>query len=243
MPAQVGIRVKKGKERKKVVEMKKVLKSKLVTCILILVLASTIFVFAGDVTVKEGNLTVEANLYVDGNITGRGGDYPDAYINYLYVDYNASIYSSLNVGYSVNCYKLHCHVVDPAGVLYDLQTRQEIIDLIKVTISPDKQGGALVFFNKDTKSLETYVPNEGKFYDLQGNLAFTMPSIDVATEYKTHYYLDPLAGEVKARQEVAVDKYIVKKGFRLDEKTGHFINMATGEVVPIETAVEIKPGS
>lgn len=97
----------------------------------------------------------------------------------------------------------------------------------------------MVFFNKDTKKLEVYVPGEGKFYDLQGNLTFTMPSIDVAKDYKTHYYLDPLAGEVKARQEVAVDRYIVKQGYILDEATGHFINMDTSEVVPLETAVEL----
>ena len=50
-------------------------------------------------------------------------------------------------------------------MLYDLQTRQQIINTIKRTIAPDKQSGALVFFNKDTKGLESYVPSEGKFYD------------------------------------------------------------------------------
>jgi hypothetical protein len=43
----------------KVSKMKKVLKSKLLTCILILVLASAIFVFAEDVIVKEGTLELE----------------------------------------------------------------------------------------------------------------------------------------------------------------------------------------
>lgn len=237
--------------------MEKILKSRLVTCILILVLASAIFVFAGDVTVQGGDLDVDDDLSVGddltvgGLITGPpGGGYPDAYINYLYVDYSlyvdgyASIYSGLQAGnitsnYGVYCYKIHSHVQDPAIVLYDLQTRQEIIDLVKVTIPPDKQGGAGLFFNKETKKLETYVASEGKFYDFQGNLLYTMPSIDVAKDYKNLYYLDPLKGEVKARQEVAVDRYIVKKGYRLDEETGHFINVATGEVVPIETAVEL----
>jgi hypothetical protein len=236
--------------------MEKILKIKWVTFILIFVLVSAIFVFAGDVTVQDGDLDVDGelnvggDLKVDGVITGPSAeDYPNAYVNYLYVDYylyvnyTASVYSTFQASYiysgTINCYKLNADVVDPAGVLYDIQTRQQIIDTIKLTIPPEKQGGALVFFNKDTKRLETYVPNEGKFYDLQGNLTFTMPSVDVAKDYKTVYYLDIMTGEVKARQEVVVDRYIVKQGYILDEETGHFIHMPTGEVVPIETAVEL----
>ena len=235
--------------------MKKVLRSKLVTCILILILASTIFVYAGDVIVKQGDQTVSGDLKVDGKITGPpGGGYPDAYIYYLYVDYYAEFYNSLHANYmsanhvsansisaysTVSCYKLHADVVDPAGVLYDLQTRQQIIDTIKRTIAPDKQGGALVFFNTDTKRLESYVPNEGKFYDFQGNLLYTMPATNVATNYETIYYLDIFTGEVKTRQEVVNDMYRIKKGYRLDPEKGHFINNASGEIVPKETAVEL----
>lgn len=258
--------------------MKKIFKSKLLTCILILVLATTIFVFAGDVTVQGGDLDIDGNLDVDGNlnvdgdldiagkvggdlkvdgkITGpTGGGYPDAYIYYLYVDYYAEFYNSLHANYmsanhvsansisantTVSCYKLHADVIDPAGVLYDLQTRQQIIDTIKRTIAPEKQGGALVFFNTDTKRLESYVPGEGKFYDFQGNLLYTMPTTNVATDYKTIYYLDIFTGEVRTRQEVVSDTYIIKQGYRLDPQTGHFINMASGEIVPKEQAVELK---
>ncbi|NIP51574.1 MAG: hypothetical protein GWN00_22065 [Aliifodinibius sp.] len=206
--------------------MGKILKSKLVMCFLILVLASTIIVFAGDVTVKDGDLTVDG---------------------YLYVKYNATIYTYLateylSVNWQINCYKLNATVIDPAGVLYDLQTRQEVIECIKRTIAPDKQGGALVFFNKDTRRLETYIPSEGKFYDLQGKLIYTMPAIDVATNSKTLYYLDIMTGEVKAKQEVVVDRYKVKRGFRLDRETGHFINMVSGEIVPKETAIDLIKG-
>jgi len=206
--------------------MGKILKSKLVTCILVLVLASTIIVFAGDVTVKEGDLTVDG---------------------YLYVKYNATIYTYLSteylyVNWQVNCYKLNATVIDPAGVLYDLQTRQGVIECVKRTVAPDKQGGALVFFNKDTRRLETYIPSEGKFYDLHGDLIYTMPAIDVATDYKTLYYLDIMTGEVKAKQEAVVDRYIVRSGFRLDSETGHFINVASGEIVPEETAIDLIKG-
>lgn len=275
--------------------MEKIFKSRLVTCVLILILSTSIFVFAGDVVVKNGRLDVDGhlnvggalevagnsftggyssiggNLYVVGNLDVDGTldvagtlyanshlfvggqidgfpNKPDAYIHYLHVTYNAMIYDHLTVtdyisSYQISCYKFHCTIEDPAGVLYDEQTRQEIIGLVKGTIPPDKQGGALVFFNKDTKRLEVYIQSEGKFYDLQGNLIYTMPSIEVATDYKTHYYLDIMTGEVKARKEVVVDKYAIKKGFRLDGETGHFINTVSGEIVPKEEAVEIKPGS
>ena len=204
--------------------MEKLLKNRLVTCILVLVLASSIFVFAGDVTVKEGDLTVSEDLYVHGDISPYpGGTYPNAYLGYN----------------QINCYKLNATVIDPAGVLYDLQTRQEVIECIKRTIAPDKQGGALVFFNKDTRKLETYIPDEGKFYDLQGKLIYTMPEVDVATDYKTLYYLDIMTGEVKTKQEAVVDTYKVRSGFRLDRETGHFINVASGEIVPKETAVDL----
>jgi hypothetical protein len=228
--------------------MGKILKSKPATCFLILVLASTIIVFAGDVTVKEGDLTVDEDLYVHGDISpSPGGTYPNAYLGYLYVTYNANIYTYLAteylyVNWQVNCYKLNATVIDPAGVLYDLQTRQEVIECVKRTIAPDKQGGALVFFNTDTRRLETYIPGEGKFYDLQGKLIYTMPAIDVATDYKTLYYLDIMTGEVKTKQEAVVDRYIVRGGFRLDRETGHFINVASGEIVPKETAIEFIEG-
>ena len=46
---------------------------------------------------------------------------------------------------------------DPPYVLYDRQSREEIIERIKNEVPPEKQGGAALFFNKQTKRLETYV--------------------------------------------------------------------------------------
>jgi len=244
--------------------MEKILRSKLLTCILILVLASTILVFAGDVIVKQGDLAVADDLSVGHNLTVAGSlnmtsnstiyGYPDAYIHYLTVDYYADFYE-LHVGESIHvqhniststlsAQKIYTpNPIDPPGVLYDQQTRQEISYSAKAVVPVNKQGGALLFFNKDRKKLEIYVQSEGKFYDLQGNLLHTMPTIEVVTDYKTIYYLDFLTGEVMSRQELVCDKYIIKKGYRLDTKTGHFINKASGEIVPKETAVELEEGS
>jgi hypothetical protein len=251
--------------------MEKIFKRKWVTYILMLILASTIFVFAGDVTVRDGDLevdgdlnvvgdldlagnvvedlTLEADLYMEGTITQPpGGEYPEAYVSYLYVDYQADMYyvdvsqslvaSNISTSY-IYADKIRCDDVDPARVLFDLQTRQQTIDGTKRVVPPEKQGGVVLFFNKDTKKLEMYVPSEGKFYDLQGNLIYTMSKLEVATDYKMVYHLDIMTGEVKSRQELLHDRYMIKKGYRLDAKTGHFINKASGEVVPKETAVEL----
>jgi hypothetical protein len=217
-----------------VIDMARILKSRLVTCILILTLASTILVFAGDVTVKQGNMVVDGSITV-----------PYVYVLYSLSSYYGSVsahyvYGEYISAYGITCNKIDYQYSDPAGILYDQKSRQEIIEDIRILIAPDKQGGALVFFNKDTKKLETYVPAEGKFYDLQGVLLYTMPTLQVATEYETTYYLDSLRGEVKAKQEAIYNRYVIKKGFRLDSKTGHFINTATGEIVSKETAIEPK---
>jgi len=222
--------------------MEKILKSKLVTCILILILASSILVFAQNVIVQEGNLCVEGDLEVD---YGRIGylSFPDTYVNYLYVDSYAYFTGEVRVEGYLWCYKLHALYTDPKWVQFDLQTRTEVVESVKREVPPEKQGGAVLFFNKDTKRLETYVPSEGKFYDLQGNLIDTMPTIEVATNYKTLYYFDRITGDVKAAQRAIYDRYVIKKGFRLNRETGHFINRASGDIVPREVAVEFQKGS
>jgi hypothetical protein len=203
-----------------------------------LVLASSIFVFGGlDVVVKEGKVLPDSSV-------GDWSNKPDAYIDYLSVDSDASfsddvyISGTLDVVGKATFYGGH----DPAYVMYNQQTRQEIIDMVKRDVPPEKQRGAVLFFNKDTKRLENYIPDEGKFYDLQGNLLYTMPTIEVATNYKALYYFDRITGEAKVSQRTIYDRYRIKKGYRLDTKTGHFINMATGDIVPKEVAVELQKG-
>jgi hypothetical protein len=221
--------------------MEKILKSRLLTCILVFVLASSIFVFAGDVIVQNGDLKADDDV--------QAGDW--LYGTYLYTWYNAYVSCDLYVYYGADISwdldvggKIYSNGgYDPPYVLYDQRTRQEIVDMIGREVPPEKRDGAVLLFNKDTKRFETYVPSEGKFYDLQGKLLDTMPVIEAAKEYKTVYYLDSLTGEVKARQKVVQDRYGIIKGFELDSQTGHFINRATGEIVSQETAVEIvNPG-
>lgn len=127
---------------------------------------------------------------------------------------------------------------DPPYVLYDRQTREQIIDLIRKEVIPGKEDGAALFFNRDTKRLETYVASEGKFYDLQGNVVHTLAKVEVGTtEFQTLYFLDDVTGTLTTRLKPVYDKYVVRDGFELDRNTGQFLNRDTGDVVPREEAV------
>ena len=55
--------------------------------------------------------------------------------------------------------------VDPSYVLYDPMTREEIKEMAK-EISEDKKGGAMMFFNGETKQFEYYLPVEDRFESL-----------------------------------------------------------------------------
>jgi hypothetical protein len=129
---------------------------------------------------------------------------------------------------------------DPPYVLYDRQSREQVADLVMRAVPPEKQGGAALFFNSDTHKLEVYVPAEGKFYDLQGNLLGSiLKQASAAGQYQTAYFLDPQTGQVRSRQKCVSNRYVLKKGYSLDGKTGRFIKHATGEAVSREEALEV----
>lgn len=128
---------------------------------------------------------------------------------------------------------------DPPYVLYDQQSRAEVIDRVKMEVPPEKQGGAALFFNRETKRLETYVASEGKFYNLQGNLIYELPKVVApVTQYETAYYLEPSTGLVKTRQKKVSYRYRVREGFEFKAKIGRFIDKRTGEEATREAALE-----
>lgn len=118
---------------------------------------------------------------------------------------------------------------DPPYVLYNLETRQSIIDRVKAEVPASKQGGAAMFFNQDTHKMETYVPSKGKFYDVLGKLLYTMPAPDVVLEERTRsWFLDSVTGEIKPHLSVIAKKYKVKEGYELDGPTGRIFAVSTG---------------
>jgi hypothetical protein len=129
--------------------------------------------------------------------------------------------------------------LDPNYLLLDKETREGLVQRVQREVAPGKQAGAVLFFNRDTHRLETYVAPEGKFYDLNGNVAHALGAIAApATEYKAAYYLDPGTGQVKSYPKAVSKKYRVKSGCRLDEATGQFVDTRTGQGVAREQAVE-----
>jgi hypothetical protein len=239
--------------------MKTTLKDRLLAGILVLIVVGLGAVIGDDVTVQNGDLDVDGDLNVDDD-ADIGWDL-DVY-NIIYTGalvasgavWGGDVYSDGDVeadddveadnvvGYSIGLFAkvFSSGGYDPPYVLYDKQTREQIIDRVKKEVYPDKQNGAALFFNADTKRLETYVASEGKFYDLQGNVTYAMPKIEPATTiYEAFHYVDRQTGMVETWQIPVQDKYKVKKGFTIDKKTGKFINRDTGEVVSREQALEL----
>lgn len=184
-----------------------------------------------DVDVGD-DLDVYDNLDVGGDLGVSTDGWVDGYLEVgLDLDLvGGKIYS--NGGY------------DPPYVLYDRQSREQIIYRIKDEVPPVKQGGAALFFNPDSRKLEIYVATEGRFYDLQGNVVDVLPQVEVpSAKYKTLYYVAPSTGEVMARQRSVKDRYKVRKGFELNRTSGEFINEGTGESATREEALEFYAAS
>ncbi|HEX42202.1 MAG TPA: hypothetical protein ENN81_09100 [Phycisphaerales bacterium] len=220
-------------------------------------------------TTLNGTLSVTSNASV-GSLTAAGNGYfgddlevygsvgynstPNGYFSVLYGSlltvhgdmyaYNGDIYYDLDVGadLTVTGKVASTGGYDPPYVLYDQQSREQIVERVKREVPPDKQGGAALFFNAQTKRLEVYVPAVGTFYDLLGNEVRSLATPEVATQYEVEHYLDPDTGEVLTRQKVVVARYMVKKGYRLDRKTGQFVDEKTGHTVSKQVAVEITNG-
>jgi hypothetical protein len=159
---------------------------------------------------------------------------------------------------------------DPPYVLYDKQTRDQIVDMVTRELLPGKEvctrlspvcnkyvvrkGVALdtktgEFVNKTTgcvipreEALAIYVPKDQKYYDLQGNLIRSETS-EKEIEYRTEYYFDKLTGDVTPMRKAVRDIFVIRKGFTFNKKTGEFVDEATGEAVPKEMAIEVKEAS
>ncbi|MBN1975539.1 MAG: hypothetical protein JW787_18015 [Sedimentisphaerales bacterium] len=279
--------------------MNRMLKIKIGLCVLFLMVISVGFIFASDVTVQQGTMTVDGDLEVGGSITGgdiSGTDLTitDGYYDYLYFNHNnyymatdedyGFLCGGLGVGnsqdgylsvwvdgYSSYLYNSSAIIFsdtlgvfpneylvyidqdlvltgkidsvggyDPPYVLYDQKTRSEIIDQVKKEVSPDKQGGATMFFNKETKKIETYVASEGKFYDLDGKVVQELAEVvQPTTRYETAYHFDSTTGQVREILRPVAEKYQIRKEYSLDKKTGKFVKKATGDIVSREEALEI----
>ena len=245
--------------------MERSMRSRLPACVLGIVGLIISLALAGDVTVQQGNLS-GTNLILTGHAgitdwleVGTDIEVEDD----VYADSCVYAYATVTdvvatdgllvegIGLFVDDVKIYGALdvygkfspeggIDPPYLLCDKQTRQEIIEKVRKEVPPEKQGGAALFFNADNHQLETYVPAEGKFYNLSGTVVQTLPAVIApATQYKPWHHLDRESGQVKSSPKPVSNRYQLKSGCRLDEATGQLINEHTGEAVPREQAVEV----
>jgi hypothetical protein len=66
---------------------------------------------------------------------------------------------------------------DPPYVLYNKESREAIIDRVAAEVPEDKRDGAVLFWNGEDKRFEVYLPDDGEFRDLDGNLLLTVKKI------------------------------------------------------------------
>jgi hypothetical protein len=59
---------------------------------------------------------------------------------------------------------------DPPYVLYDSKTRRAIMERVAREVPPEKQDGAVLFWNGEESGFEVYLPSRGEFRDLMGNV-------------------------------------------------------------------------
>ncbi len=212
----------------------------------------------GDNLSVYDNMTVHDNATVYDNLT-MGGDLDVGGTvdvdGYAYFDYDLEVVDTLYCDWGEEV-EIECELdvwedafiggklystggYDPPYVLYDQQSRTEIVERIQDEVPPDKINGAALFFNKETKRLEVYVASEGTFYDLQGNeLAKLSEVAQPRGSYKTEYWLEKMTGIVQNRQKRVKDQYVLKEGIDFDRQTGAFRNRITDEQVMRDQALE-----
>jgi hypothetical protein len=71
---------------------------------------------------------------------------------------------------------------DPPYVLYNSETREAIRNRVEREVPKEKQDGAVLFWNGETCRFEVYLPEEGEFRDLQGNLLATVEELTASEQ-------------------------------------------------------------
>ncbi|MBN2591548.1 MAG: hypothetical protein JXA96_16905 [Sedimentisphaerales bacterium] len=205
----------------------------------------------GDLLINNGDIAVDGGIAIGeqfylGLASGDGALYSNSGILLLggsigIVDYDCAYFTT---DIQITGKVTSSGGYDPPYVLYDQQSRKEVIDRIKKEVPPDKQNGAALFFNKETKRLETYVASEGKFYDLEGNIIYELAQVVEPTiKYETAYRFDSTTGQTLPILRPVQEKFHIKKGYKLDDKTGNFINSNTKQVASREESLEIYASS
>ena len=104
-------------------------------------------------------------------------------------------------------------------------------------IPPEKLGGAMLFFNKDTDQMEFLIPDRGEFRNMQNVVLETVDPVASKVETMYKHYFDSNTGEIKTiKVEKPKTKYRIKTGYTLDKTEGVFKDL-NGNVATKEDAV------
>ncbi len=118
--------------------------------------------------------------------------------------------------------------MDPPYLLLDAETRDGIATRVAREVSPEKQGGAVLFFDQTAKRLEVYVPAEGTYYDLAGKIVSVIAPPKAEVTIGTRYRFDAETGQVIAEQTVKRPRHSLRKGYVFDTTDGQFYRLSSG---------------
>jgi len=186
-----------------------------------------------DQTLPAGlwRLGISSDAFLIDQNTASAGDF-STYSRYLIIEENGNVgIGTTSPGYTLDVNgDIHCTGKltsdggnDPPYVLYDYQTRETIIEMIKKEVPPSKLNGAVIFFNGEAQSLELFLPLKGEFRSLDGKLLEKVDPITKTFEVERKYYFDEEDGEVKSYEvKKETKRYKLKPGVTLDPVTGKF---------------------
>ncbi len=145
-------------------------------------------------------------------------------------------------GYCGCFYKLKWYTGDPSLILYFPESRENIVQLSRGSIPPERGDGAAVFYNGDTQQIEIYKMNEGRFCSLSGELLETLdaPVFSEGEDVEEVYQFDNVTGTVVKRQKLRVQSPRLKKAYAVDPLTGKILRKEDGVEVDLQEAVELK---
>ena len=132
---------------------------------------------------------------------------------------------------------------DPPYVLFDLQTREDIIDMVRREVPLKKLNGAAVFFSSVTSALEIFIPEKGEFRDLFGKLLSTVDPVNSSFSTKKRFILYSQTGRLLECDDPESDfSFGVRPGYKLDSLTGKYYNLQGREVLENEAISFIDRG-
>jgi len=193
---------------------------------------------SGDVRAGSGHVygtdvCASRSVISSGGVCGNG-----VYANYVIVDPTGSGLVCAKCGWF--CKLTYC-AGDPSLVLYNAESRKDIVELAKESVPPDIAGGAILFYNKDTRAFEVYKMAEGKFCSMFGELLETLPApvIADADDVEEVYRFSARTGTVTKHQRLRPKTKRLKRGHVLDAATGKIVREDNGAEVDLADAVEV----